>query len=128
MRVVADLLAQLLRRGDDLHAQQSEGGAAGAYRRRAGHPQDPQRFHGTVLALGGAGAPAVQYRPGGADRVQVVVFAVATPVGAVRPVDLEDLDAGVAQVPVMPAPWLPVPSTPTLRTSPNPRTHRISAR
>jgi hypothetical protein len=82
----------------------------------AGYAQHAQGLNCAVLGFRDAGAPAVQ----GVDRVEVVVLAFAAALGPVRPVDLQDRDAGFGEVTVRPAPQDPVPSTPIRARSPNP--------
>src|SRR5512132_4394012 len=95
---VADLVAQLLGRRDNVVAQQLQRGPAALDRGGAGQPQYPQRFDRAVFGLGGAGAPAGQGGAGGVLGVEGVVLAPAAPVGAVGPVNLGDLDPGLAEV------------------------------
>ena len=95
---VADLVAELLGRRDDLVAQQLQRDPAALDRGGAGQPQHPQRLDLAVFGLGGAGAAAGEGGQGGVLGVEGVVLATAAPVRAVGPVDLGDLDPGLAKV------------------------------
>jgi hypothetical protein len=64
-----------------------------------GDPQYPKCLDGTILGLRDRGAPPMQGRSGGVDGIKVVVFAVAPPLGPVGPVDFQDRELRLGQVP-----------------------------
>ena len=64
--------------------------------------QHPQRLHRPGLGLGDADPPAIQRCPGGVDRVQLVILAVAAPLAPVGPINLPHDDPGIDQVPADP--------------------------
>jgi hypothetical protein len=96
---IADLVAQFLGCRDDRHAQQLQRVAAFPYRLRPCDAEHAKGFHRAVFGLGDDGAALVQRGAAGVDRVEVIVFAPAAPVGAVWAVDFEDGDTGFGQTP-----------------------------
>jgi hypothetical protein len=70
----------------------------GRLRRAFRHYQCPDRFHVPVASLGRSELSFTLRRPGCLDRIDHVGLALATPLLAVRPVDLDHRHAGPAQV------------------------------
>jgi hypothetical protein len=103
-RQVAELLAQLIGRGDDGVVQLLQGGTAAAHRGLARRAQHPQCLDCSAAVLGDLDALTGEGRLRRGDRIQPVVLAASATGRAVGASDLEDRDAGCRQMTSDPRP------------------------
>ena len=113
-----DVVADLIRGGDDRGAQVLQREAPALDRGLAGRPEHPQRFHRAGSVFREHDALTGKRCHGGGDRVERVVFAFRPPDLRVGAGHLQHRYPSSREVSVIPAPNEPVPSTPTRSTFP----------
>ena len=96
---VADLVAQLVRRGDDRVVELLQGRPAALDRGLASRAQHPQGLHRAAAVLGHLDSTSHASRLGRRDRIECVVFSPGSSRGPVGTGHLEDGHSGQRQVP-----------------------------
>jgi hypothetical protein len=90
---------KLVRGANDQMAHLDERGGAGHSGRALGHHECSDGLDCTVFGLGDGGGPSTEGGPSCLDGVERIGLAAATTLGPIRPVHLDDRDAGLAQEP-----------------------------
>ena len=96
---VADLVAHLVRRGDDRVVELLQGRPAALDRGLASRAQHPQGLHRAAAVLGHLDSTSRASRLGRRDRIECVVFSPGSSRGPVGTGHLEDGHSGQRQVP-----------------------------